>query len=72
MQIQFNAGEACAWPHCTPWALGVSGNTAFSKPNPGSPVDVFISSFSTWEAGVWLRGHASSLWAVLPGIQIPL
>lgn len=33
----------CAW--------GVGGDTVFCKPDPGSPTDVFISSFSTWEAG---------------------
>ena len=37
-------------------ALGVGGNTVFSKPDPGSPADVFISSFSTWEAGIWQGG----------------
>lgn len=31
--------------------LGVGGDTIFCKPDPGSPTDVFISSFSTWEAG---------------------
>lgn len=55
MRIQFKAGEACAWLPSTLCAPGVCGNTAFSKPDPGSPADVFISSFSTWEAGVWPR-----------------
>jgi hypothetical protein len=31
--------------------LGVGGVTVFCKPDLGSPADVFISSFSTWEAG---------------------
>lgn len=31
--------------------LGVGGDAVFYKPDPGSPADVFISSFSTWEAG---------------------
>lgn len=31
--------------------LGVGGDAVFCKLDPGSPADVFISSFSTWEAG---------------------
>ena len=52
-------------------ALGVGGNTVFSKPDPGSLADVFISSFSTWEAGRlagWLGRQAVG--ARLPGVQI--
>lgn len=62
MRIQFKAGEACVWLPRMLCALGMGGNTVFCKPDPGSPTYVFISAFSTWEAGVWQGSEAGNLW----------
>lgn len=49
--------------------LGVGGDTIFCKPDPGSPTDVFIFSFSTWEAGI-CEDRERQAQGLMPGVQM--